>query len=174
MVKLTEVLKRIFELIKRNRADVYIQFLIGFMIFVVFVSLLIMLAEYQILTSKIISEVEQTSDEVLAEIKKDYYGDYIITDKNLNITDTVIADSTLINKLCNKLGAEKQTNKICKTLNGQTKYELTNITYTNDDNSIYLNAKISIPITINGKKLFDYHKDLSFASGLSIKEYATD
>lgn len=161
-------------LIKNNKADVYIQFLIGFMIFVVFAALLIMLAENKILTAKVISEVEQTSDTVLAEIKKEYYGDYIVTDKNLTVTDTIVTNEAVIDKLCDKLGAEKQTNKICKTLGGQTKYELTNITYSNDDNSIFLNCTISIPIRINDRKLFDYHKDLSFASGLNIKEYATD
>lgn len=161
-------------LVKNNKADIYIQFLIGFMIIVGFVALLIMLAENKVLTAKIISEVEQTSDTVLVEIKKEYYGDYIITDKNLTIADTVVTDETVIDKLCNTLGAEKQTNKICKTLNGQIKYELTNITYSNDNDSIFLNCTISIPIRINDRELFDYHKDLSFASGLSIKEYATE
>lgn len=156
---------------KSNSADQYIWFLIMIVGFFLLLSIFVTLAKISVEVSSIITKVETTSDEVLALLKQEHYGNYIISDKKLNITNEVVSNEEVTTSLADALGADKVTEGIIFEFNDVTEYELKNISYTNDEDCIYLNMSITIPIRFNGNVIFNYKKDLSFASAFTIKDY---
>ena len=157
--------------LKERTADQYVWFLILFICLILIVSIFVMVFKFNIEINSIITNVEQTSDEVLAVIKRDYYQDYIISDNNLTVNQSAVTSSMVQTKLADALGAEVIEDTIELNLNGVNEYTIEDISFTNDDNCIYCNMSINIPIRANGAVVFNYTKDLSFASSLKAKEY---